>query len=93
MTQEGEAEWSIVADAVQPVFGGFGNLGGDYFVPDFNANQPNGPIWAVAPAGGPPTQFSTVPAGNAPETGTPSPPGCWSSKLIVARPPAVARRR
>jgi hypothetical protein len=26
VTQEGEAEWSIVADAVQPVFGGFGNL-------------------------------------------------------------------
>lgn len=55
----------VLPETISQAPAGFGALGGNYFIPDFNASQPNGPIWDLAPTGGPPTQFSTVPVGNA----------------------------
>jgi hypothetical protein len=37
----------------------FGNFAGNYIIPDFNAGNPNGNVWAVGPAGGPPVSIAT----------------------------------
>lgn len=55
----------VTPETISQAPAGFGAYGGNYFIPDFNASQPGGAIWEIPPTGGPPTQFSTVPVGNA----------------------------
>jgi hypothetical protein len=37
----------------------FGSFGGDYIIPDFNAENPNGNVWAVPSGGGSPVSIAT----------------------------------
>src|ERR1043166_1564375 len=39
---------------------GFGDFAEQFFVPDFNRSQPNGNIWVVPTAGGPPAAFASI---------------------------------
>lgn len=52
-------------ETISPAPDGFGTFGGQYFVPDFNRGLPDGQLWVVPQAGGPPTSFATIPGINA----------------------------
>jgi hypothetical protein len=52
-------------ETISPAPASFGTYGGQYFIPDFNRAVPDGQLWVVPEAGGPPTSFATIPVINA----------------------------